>query len=125
MSGSDDEDAKATGEAMVIVLLLLALRSGRQSFIPAALVLLILSMTAPALFRPFARVWFRVAHEIGSLSSKSVLVLVFYAVVTPVGVVRRLLGADPLRTRHYRGGDTSAMLIRRRRVEPADLTEPY
>lgn len=40
--------------------------------------------------------WMAVGHVMGWINTRIILGLVFYAVVTPIGMVRRLLGKDPM-----------------------------
>jgi hypothetical protein len=79
----------------------LAWRSGRP--VPVAAVLAALAVLVPAIGWVAPRflrwVWIGmslVAWPIGTAVSFTVLTLVFLAVVTPLGLVMRLLGRDPL-----------------------------
>ncbi len=45
------------------------------------------------------RGWMTLAEGLGWVMTRVILSVVFYLVVTPIGVVRRLTGADPLRRR--------------------------
>ena len=51
----------------------------------------------PALLGPFNRAWFRLGLLLSRIVSPVVLAVLFYAVVTPTGLVMRLMGKDPLR----------------------------
>jgi hypothetical protein len=53
----------------------------------------------PAVMRPAYVVWMGLAAPIGWTVSHLLLLTVFYLVVTPVGLVMRLLGYDPLERR--------------------------
>jgi hypothetical protein len=55
---------------------------------------------APSLLRPIHRTWMRLGHLLGAVNSRVLLTLVFILVLTPVGVIRRLL-----RRRRARGRD--------------------
>lgn len=50
----------------------------------------------PGIGRPVYRGWMALASVLGAIVSNALLALVFYGLVTPVGLLRRLLGADPL-----------------------------
>lgn len=45
------------------------------------------------------RGWMALADALAAVASRVVLLVVFALVVTPIGLARRLLGADPLRRR--------------------------
>ena len=63
----------------------------------AALVLA--GLLVPAAARAFHTGWMRLAVALGHVNSRVLLTLVYYLVVTPYGVVSRLVGRDPLRRR--------------------------
>jgi hypothetical protein len=111
--------------AIVLVLLLLALRVERSSVVLAAAVVQVLTMTVPRWFAPLAVVWFAAAHAIGAVVSAILLTVVYAVVVTPVGLVRRLTGKDSLRVKAFKAGTTSVMTERRHVFQPRDLERPY
>src|SRR3990170_2047127 len=58
-------------------------------------------LIAPALVYPRSlfwvyKGWMRVGHVLGWINTRVILGAVFYAVVTPIGIVRRWLGKDPM-----------------------------
>jgi len=53
------------------------------------------------------------------------LAAVFYLIVTPIGVVRRLLGHDSLRLRAFKADGASVMHPRQHVFGPGDLDKPY
>ena len=48
-----------------------------------------------SLFWPY-KGWMAVGHVLGWINTRIILGVVFYAVVTPIGIVRRWLGKDPM-----------------------------
>jgi hypothetical protein len=50
----------------------------------------------PVAARAFHVVWMRLAHALGWVNSRILLALIFYLVMTPVGLVQRLAGRDAL-----------------------------
>ena len=48
---------------------------------------------------PIYRIWMRVFHPIGWLLSHLVLISSYYLVLTPIGLLLRLVGYDPLQRR--------------------------
>ena len=104
--------AKDTGLAMVLILLIVQYVKHPGWLIIATMVVLVLVMTWPAVFCPMARFWFSLSHFLGSIVSKVLLTVIFFLIVTPVGLVRKALGADPMRCRAWRKGDDSVMAER-------------
>jgi hypothetical protein len=76
-------------------------RHGRQPYaiasISAAFVLLVLSFAAPAIVRPLADGWLFIGKTVGRITTPILLTIVFVTVVTPLGLLLRLFGSDPLR----------------------------
>lgn len=67
------------------------------SFLTA--VLGIATVWFPSRFATPKRAWLRLGELIGAVISPIVLAALFYGVVTPAGLVSRILGRDPLRLR--------------------------
>jgi len=62
-------------------------------------VLMVLGVLAPrALYWP-NRGWMTLAEGLSFVSTRIVLALVFFLAVTPIGIIKRLRGWDPLRRR--------------------------
>ena len=55
------------------------------------------SLAAPLSLRPVYRVWMRFGLMIGAIVSRIILGLVFFLVVTPLGIMMRASGKDPMR----------------------------
>ena len=51
---------------------------------------------APAVLRPVRTVWMHLAAVLGEVNSRLLLTVMFFLVVTPIGLLMRLFG-DPLR----------------------------
>ena len=63
-----------------------------------AVLALLVSLLLPVLYTPFAWLWFGLAKILEQVMSKVILFLIFFLVVTPVGLLRRILGKDNLHT---------------------------
>jgi predicted membrane metal-binding protein len=65
--------------------------------VAAAFLALALLWTAP--LRPLNRAWLKLGLLLSKIVSPIVMMVLFYATVTPIGVLMRLAGKDPLRLR--------------------------
>ena len=65
----------------------------------AAAVFLVLAIAAPRLLRPLNRLWHRFGLLLARFMNLLVLGLLFYFVITPMGLIMRMAGKDPLRLR--------------------------
>jgi len=70
-------------------------------------------LLAPSLLVMPNRIWWRVAQALGWINSRIILTLFFFLVLTPVGVVMRLCGHNPLKTRARAGTNWSTYVSRR------------
>lgn len=65
--------------------------------------LIVLALTVPMVLRPVYTVWMAVGEVLGRINTKIILGFAFYVVVTPIGLVMRLFGHDPMRCRFEPG----------------------
>jgi hypothetical protein len=119
------DQCRDTGMAMVLLLLIFSIALKRNELVLGALVLQVITMTVPRIFAPIAVVWLGLSHLLGAVMSRVILTVIFFLVVTPIGLVRRLLGKDPLRLRAFNASDDSVMLPRNHIFSGADLERPY
>ena len=61
-----------------------------------AFLLLVLAAIAPSLLRPVYRGWMFIGEALGWINTRIILTLVFFLVVTPIGVVMRVFGRSPM-----------------------------
>ncbi len=122
---STPEQAKDTGMAMVLICLLLGYWGKFPKFLPVSLVLLIITMAWPKAFKPLAGLWFGLSHLLSSVVSRVLLTVVFFLIVTPIGVIRRWAGADALQLKKWKQGQDSVFVVREGPVQGKDMANPY
>tara|TARA_B100000315_G_C14390486_1_gene501695 strand:+ start:444 stop:836 length:393 start_codon:yes stop_codon:yes gene_type:complete len=66
----------------------------RYSLLLIALIFLILGLLNSKLLTPLNIYWFKIGIFLGSIISPIVMGLIFFMVVTPIGLIMRLLGKD-------------------------------
>jgi hypothetical protein len=74
----------------------------RAAALAVAALLLVLALAAPRSLRVPRRWSVALGEAMGRLNAWLILSLVFYLLVTPIGILRRLRGADPMGRRHDR-----------------------
>jgi polyferredoxin len=79
--------------------------------------LIVIALVAPSVLRPVQRVWMGAATVLGAVNTRIILSAVFFLLLTPLGLVRRLF-SDPLRRSL---GDRSGSQWVRREPQPVDL----
>jgi polyferredoxin len=119
------EQSKDTGMALVLILLLVWGYTRHDAFVLTAIGLHVVSMTVPQVFRPAAVVWFGLSHILGAVVSRLILGGVFFVVVTPVAIWRRVFKLDSLQLREFKTGQGSVMKERNHTYTGKDLEQPY
>lgn len=71
-----------------------------------ALAFALVATVRPALLAGLNRVWTRFGHLLGRLVRPIALGIVFYGVMTPLGLAMRVAGKDPLRLKRDGGADS-------------------
>jgi len=119
------EQCKDSGLALVLICLIAYLAWKLPFLVLLAMGFLLLSMTWPAAFQPFARLWFGLSTALGTVASKIILSLAFFVIVLPVGRVRRAMGKDSMQIRRWKKRDGSVFRVREHKFEAGDLEHPY
>ncbi|MGC2768591.1 MAG: hypothetical protein WB607_24015 [Candidatus Acidiferrum sp.] len=119
------DDSRDTGMAMVLLFLLLAISPKRHAFLFVAIALHLLNMIVPVIYRPIAVIWLGLSDLMGAVMSKVLLSMVFFLVVTPIGLLRRCFAKDALKLRSFKAGKDSVMLGRNHTFAARDLERPY
>jgi hypothetical protein len=119
------EQSKDTGMAMVLLLLLSSAAFKRETLVTAAIVALLIDMIFPQLYRPVAVLWLGLSNLLGIVMSKILLTLVFFGVVTPIGLARRFMGNDSLKLKDFKSGENSVMTVRNHTFTGQDIEKPY
>jgi len=99
-------------------------RKGETGFLLWVVGMVILSMglLKPGLLGPIHRGWMGISFLMGFFMTHLILALMYYLVFTPVALVMRALGRDPLRLK-YDGDVTSYWMKRPRREFPRESYE--
>lgn len=119
------DQARDTGMAMVLICLLVVLIGDRQQFVGIAVILLLVNMIKPMLYKPVARLWLGLSHLLGTVMSKIILTVLFFIMVTPIGMIRRVLGRDTLQLKKWKKGTDSVFRRRDHLFEADDIKHPF
>lgn len=104
-AGSSDRSFGLLFGALAGAAAVLAAWKGRSSEFgwgAIAVLFLAAALFMPALLGPLNRGWRRLALLLSKVTTPIIMGLLFFFVLTPVGVVMRLTGKDPLRVRFER-----------------------
>lgn len=117
--------ASDTGMALTLICLIVGLLRGTTGWFALATALLVINMTAPMVYGPASKLWFGLSGLMGAVMSKVILSVIYFAVLTPVGLLRRALGKDTLRLADFKKSRDSAFRTRSGPFTAADLKTPF
>jgi len=117
--------AKDTGMAMVLICLLIGIFLDKLLFFSLATGILLINMIWPKFFRPLAILWIALSYFLGTIVSKVLLSIIFFVIVTPVGLTRRILGIDSLQLKKWKKSRSSVFKKRNHIYRPDDINKPF
>lgn len=119
------KQASDTGMAAVLILLLIGLFTQNNLFYKIAIPVLIINMTFPMFYYLFAIIWLGFSQLLGTVVSKIILTIVYFLLIVPVGIFRRLIGKDSLQLSEFKKDTTSVMKSRDYYFSSKDVEHPY
>jgi ABC-type uncharacterized transport system permease subunit len=67
---------------------------------------MVLGAMAPQILKQVHGGWMKVGHVLGAINTKIILGIIYYLLITPMGLVMRLMGKDPMHRALTQGTDT-------------------
>jgi len=113
------------GQVITLVTLFFALRFINQHLVLAAFVLLLITVLMPIIFYPLAVLWFGLSCLLSKVGPPVLLTVIFFVVVTPVGLLRRLWKHDNLRLKEFKKDKQSVMVDRNHLYTKDDLLHSF
>lgn len=117
--------ARDAGLALLLILLLIIYFSENLSLMVPSIAVLVLVIVWPTIFRPFAMLWFGLSNILGTIVSKIILTILFFLIVTPVGLFMRALGKDSMRSKDWKSGQDSVLQECNHIYTKKDIEKPY
>ncbi len=114
-----------TALVFAMVAIIVGLRTGQHFWFFIALGFLLVTLLWPLFFKPLAYIWFGLSKALGWLMSRIIVSLLFYILVTPVGIVRRMMGKDTLQLKAFKKNKKTAFIGRNYTFTASDLTYPF
>lgn len=89
--------------AFLIITAFIYYKSGHVNYWLASIGLAfgLISLCAPKLLKPLNFLWFKFGMLLGHIIAPLVMMLIFFLVVTPTGLLMRVFGKDPLRLKRF------------------------
>jgi len=124
-SGITKKQSTDSGMALVLLSLIVYLVWKVDAALYCGGIFLVVNMTVPTVFKPFAWLWFGFSTLLGTVMSKILLSIVFITIVTPIGLLRRLLGKDSLQLKNFKKSKDSVFITRNHKYSETDIAKPY
>jgi hypothetical protein len=109
------------GQVATMAALIFALHFKNDQFVIAAFVLILVTIVVPIIFYPFAVLWFGLSKLLSIVSPAIILGILFFLVITPMGLFRRLLGKDSMKLKQFKKNKHSVMIERNHLYTGTDL----
>jgi hypothetical protein len=97
------------GLLVVLATIYTGLHFKERYFFVAAFISTLLIILWPFVFYPFAMIWFAIIRVVSFISSWFIMLILFFVVVTPVGLFRRMTDRDTLQLKQFKKGRQSVM----------------
>jgi hypothetical protein len=108
----DRQSLKKFGITMGIAFLAISLLifiKHRHSILPTSIIsaiFFIFAFTMPNILKPIYVIWMRLAFILSWINTRIILFIVFYLIISPLGLLMRLFGADLLERKIDKQKDT-------------------
>jgi hypothetical protein len=86
-------------------------------------ILMPLGLLAPSLLAPIFHVWMKVGHVLGWINTRILLGILFYGLITPMGIMMRVFGWDAMRRGFVRDAQTYRVIRKPR--PPSHMTRQF
>jgi hypothetical protein len=114
-----------TGILSTLIVLIVQLKTGIHELTMLSLALSLITLVLPWIFFPIAIVWFGFAKILGAIMPRILLTMIFFLVITPVGLIRRMAGKDKLKLRQFKRQRSSALVERNHVFNASDLNDSF
>ena len=81
------------------------------------------ALVFPALLKPLHRVWMKLGEILAWINTRIILGAIFFAVVTPMGLFRRMIGKDSMG--RQRSSDAESYRVPRNARSASHMTRQY
>ena len=113
------------GVLCAIALFLLFHFQGHRVYLLTGLAVLVFILILPIIFKPLAVLWFGFSRLLASFLPLVLLTVLFYVLVTPVGLFRKFLGKDTLKLKEFKKDEKSVLVETRKSFTKKDFERAF
>ncbi len=119
------EQCKDTGIILGIIFLYFSIRNANNYLFLATFLILVFVIIFPKIFKYLAILWFGFSHLLGTVMTKILLTVIFYLIVAPVSIIRKLMKKDGMNLKGFKNSDKSVWIDRDHKITKKDLFKPF
>ncbi len=94
-------------------------------FFVLSLVLIISGLAMPIILKPIQKVWMAIAVIIGAIMTRVILCFLFYIVITPIGLLRKMSGKDVMNLQFNKSLDSYWIPRKKEAVNKASYEKQF
>lgn len=88
-----------------------------------AAVFIILSLVQPKLLNQVYTLWMKIGHVLGWINTRIILAILFFGILTPIGIILRIFNKDPLFKKIE--PDAVSYRVNCKPIEPTEFERPF
>ncbi|MBK9532205.1 MAG: hypothetical protein IPO42_10460 [Chitinophagaceae bacterium] len=121
------KEASDTGMAMTLICLLAGYFTKNIFYYQLAIPVLVMNMAFPMFYSItyIAALWLGLTNLLGAVISRVLLSVVYFLILLPMGLVRKLMGKDALNLTGFKKGKGSVMINRDIVFTADDIKNPF
>ena len=113
------------GVVVALVLLVVGIWRDVPVLYRICVIALLATALIPAIYTPFTWLWFKLARVAEAVFSKILLSVVFFLLVTPVGLLRKWFANDNMQLKGFGKGNKSAFTKKEHTYDKASLENQF
>ncbi|MEJ5264623.1 MAG: hypothetical protein WHT29_04850 [Bacteroidales bacterium] len=113
------------GLALLLLIILLRIFHVVTVPDPVLIAVIFLIILIPSVWYPFSFLWYNLSEVLGRIVSMVFLNVVYWLLVVPVALIRRMLGKDSLQLQKFKKNSPSAFIERNFTFTNKDLTNTF
>jgi hypothetical protein len=119
------EKNKDIGFVILLGLLLWYFHSGGILFLQLSVLCILVTLVVPVVLTPVSFAWYGLSEVLGRIMSRLLLSVIFFCIVTPVGVARRVICKERLLIEQWKKNRDSVFTDRNVRYTVSDIKNPF
>ena len=114
------------GLVTILILSIYILMKGDEGRITIAIVIIsVITLICPSLLTPLSALWYGLSKILGRITTPLLLGLTYIAIITPVGLIQRILKKDNMRIRQFGKNKESYLVDRNHEYASEDFINTF